>query len=69
LLPPSVKFEVQHYLFMFDVPKYRPGVSRRIQAPFVICAAEHDPEANPNIAAEVAKEAPHGEFKLYPGGC
>lgn len=54
--------------FMFDVPKYRPGVAQRIQAPLLICAAEHDTEANPNIAAEVAKEAPHGEFKLYPGG-
>lgn len=54
--------------FMFGVPKYRAGVARRIDAPLLICAAEHDTEANPNIAADVAREASHGELRLYPGG-
>lgn len=54
--------------FMFGVPKYIPGTAERIKAALFVCAAEHDTEANPKLAEQVAKLAPQGEFRLYPGG-
>ncbi len=53
--------------FMFGVPRYRPGTAERVQAPLLVCAVEHDTEANPALAAKVAHAAPRGELKMYPG--
>jgi hypothetical protein len=34
--------------------------------PLLVCVAELDTEADPELAKKIAKHAPHGELKTYP---
>jgi pimeloyl-ACP methyl ester carboxylesterase len=52
--------------FMFGLPKYTRGTAEKIKMPLLVCVAEKDTEANPELAVEIAKKAPRGELKTYP---
>lgn len=52
--------------FLFGVPKYKQGTAERIKMPLLICVAEKDTEANPEMAIDIATKAPHGKFIIYP---
>jgi dienelactone hydrolase len=54
--------------FLFGLPRYRPGTAERLRMPLLVCVADHDLEASPDFAAEVAQRAPHGEVRHYPVG-
>lgn len=54
--------------FLFGTPKYRQGTAERLQMPLLVCVAELDTEADPELATQIAKDAPHGELKTYPVG-
>ncbi len=51
--------------FLFGVPKYKQGTAERIKMPLLICVAEKDTEANPEMAIDIATKAPRGEVKVY----
>lgn len=52
--------------FLFGVPKYIQGTAERIRMPILICVAEKDTEANPEMAIEIATKAPFGKCIVYP---
>jgi pimeloyl-ACP methyl ester carboxylesterase len=52
--------------FLFGTPKYRKGAAERVQMPLLVCVAEFDTEANPELAKQIAKDAPQGELRIYP---
>ena len=52
--------------FLFGTPKYAVGTAERIRTPLLICVAEQDTEADPLLAANIARLAPKGELKTYP---
>jgi pimeloyl-ACP methyl ester carboxylesterase len=52
--------------FLFRTPKYVKGTSERLRMPLLVCVAEHDTDANPQKAIDVARRAPHGELASYP---
>jgi acetyl esterase/lipase len=54
--------------FLFGLPRYRPGTVERLQMPLLVCVADHDLEASPDFAVEVAKRAHRGEVRRYPVG-
>jgi pimeloyl-ACP methyl ester carboxylesterase len=54
--------------FLFGTPKYRKGTAERVRMPLLVCVAELDTEADPELAREIAKDAPRGELKTYPVG-
>jgi dienelactone hydrolase len=54
--------------FLFGLPRYRPGTVERLQMPLLVCVADHDLEASPDFAVEVAKRAPRAEVRRYPVG-
>lgn len=52
--------------FLFGTPKYVPGTAERVQAPLLVCVAEQDTEADPELAKEIAAKAPRGRLVTYP---
>jgi pimeloyl-ACP methyl ester carboxylesterase len=54
--------------FVFGLPRYRPGTAERLRMPLLVCVADHDLEASPAFALEVAARAPRGEVRRYPVG-
>ena len=52
--------------FLFGTPKYRKGTAERVRMPLLVCVAELDTEADPELARKVARDAPRGELKTYP---
>lgn len=52
--------------FLFATPKYREGTAERVPMPLLVCVAEFDTEADPELARRIAKAAPRGELKTYP---
>ena len=53
--------------FLFGMPKYLQGTAERVHAPLLICVAELDTEADPELAMDIALKAPQGELKTYAG--
>jgi dienelactone hydrolase len=54
--------------FLFGLPRYQEGTAEQLRMPLLVCVAEHDLEASPHFAAEVARRAPRGEVRRYPVG-
>lgn len=54
--------------FLFGLPRYRPGTAERLVQPLLVCVADHDLEASPTFAVEVAKRSPRGEVRHFPAG-
>jgi pimeloyl-ACP methyl ester carboxylesterase len=52
--------------FLFGTPKYVPGTAERVRVPLLVCVAQHDTEADPELAMEIARKAPRGELEIYP---
>jgi uncharacterized protein len=51
--------------FLFRTPKYVHGTAERIRMPLLVCVAEQDTEANPELAIDIARKAPRGVLKTY----
>ena len=51
--------------FLFRTPKYVHGTAERIRMPLLVCVAEQDTEANPELAIDIARKAPRGVVKTY----
>jgi len=51
--------------FLFRTPKYVHGTAERIRMPLLVCVAEQDTEANPELAIDMARKAPRGVLKTY----
>ena len=64
---PSWRNELAARLFLHP-PKYVKGTAERVKAPLLVCVAEHDVEANPRAAADIARAAPRGKVLSYPVG-
>ena len=41
------------------------GTAERIRMPLLVCVAEQDTEANPELAIDIARKAPRGVLKTY----
>lgn len=54
--------------FMFGTPRYVIGTAERVRAPLLVCVVDHDTEADPTLAVEIAGKAPRGELVRYPVG-
>lgn len=52
--------------FLFNTPRYENGTAERVQMPLLICVAERDTDANPELAMEIARRAPRGDLRTYP---
>jgi pimeloyl-ACP methyl ester carboxylesterase len=52
--------------FLFGVPKYVEGTAERVRVPLLVCVAEHDTDADPQQAVDIARRAPLGELVAYP---
>lgn len=52
--------------FIFGVPRYKQGLAEQISVPLLVCVADYDTEADPDLAKGIAKKAPLGELKTYP---
>jgi pimeloyl-ACP methyl ester carboxylesterase len=49
--------------------RYRPGRSaKRIAAPILICISATDSVAPPELTERYARQAPHGDVRLYAAG-
>jgi pimeloyl-ACP methyl ester carboxylesterase len=51
--------------FLFGTPKYADGTAERLRMPLLVCVAEHDTDADPQRAIEIARKAPRGELASY----
>jgi uncharacterized protein len=53
---------------LLQMMRYRPALdAARLQAPLLVCAAEHDREAPVDTARALAHAAPRGTLRVYPG--
>lgn len=52
--------------FLFGTPRYVQGTAERVRMPLLVCVAERDTDANPELAKEIARKAPRGELRTYP---
>jgi uncharacterized protein len=52
--------------FLFGTPKYVEGTAERLRMPLLVCVAEHDTDADPQRAIDIARRAPWGELITYP---
>lgn len=52
--------------FVFGTPKYVEGTAERLSMPLLVCVAQHDTDADPERAIEIARRAPRGELVTYP---
>ena len=52
--------------FLFGIPTYLKGTAERVRVPLLVCVAERDNDADPELAMAVARKAPRGELKIYP---
>lgn len=51
--------------FLFRTPQYVHGTTERIRMPLLVCVAEQDTEANPELAIDIARKAPRGVLRTY----
>lgn len=52
---------------LFEMMRYKPSDrAYQLKMPVMVCIAENDRETPANLARQIAKKAPHGEFKSYP---
>jgi uncharacterized protein len=54
--------------FYLALPRYKKGTAQKIKAPLLVCIADKEVYANPEFQEWVAKQAPRGEARRYPGG-
>lgn len=52
--------------FLFRTPRYVEGTAERLRMPLLVCVAEHDTDADPQKAIDVARRAQQGELASYP---
>jgi pimeloyl-ACP methyl ester carboxylesterase len=54
---------------LFSLLRYRPGRSaKQLTMPLLVCIADQDTAASVDLAAQAARQAPHGELLRYPFG-
>jgi dienelactone hydrolase len=53
---------------LLGMMRYRPSdTADRIACPLLVCVAQDDRETPPELARPLAKRAPKGEFRMFPG--
>ncbi len=52
----------------FGMPRYKEGTAEFLKMPVLFCIAEHDIQASPVFAAEIAGKTPKGEIRKYAAG-
>jgi uncharacterized protein len=54
---------------VLNVMRYRPGrAAKNVASPILICISTHDSVAPSDIAVRYARQAPHGDVRLYGAG-
>jgi pimeloyl-ACP methyl ester carboxylesterase len=53
--------------FYLALPRYQNGTAEKIKVPLLVCIADKEVYANPDFQEWVARQAPLGEVKRYPG--
>lgn len=52
---------------LFEMMRYKPSDrAYNLKMPVLVCIAENDREGPPDLARQIAENAPHEEFKIYP---
>ena len=52
---------------LFEMMRYKPSDrAYKLKMPVMVCIAENDRETPADLARQIAKNAPYGEFKSYP---
>lgn len=52
---------------VLDMMRYRPSsIAHQVQVPLLVCVAAYDTETPPELAAQIAGRAPHGQLRSYP---